>query len=279
MITTNRKRGVFGVFLFFCFSCLSHPKVSSNSLQFDINSQKASDYNYLIAEISSLEGKTHIAINHFNSILQTPLKGDSKNIVNFRLAQEYLKQGLIEQAQAKCEEFILKSPTKKEQIKGYLLLASIYMSMNQVELALNQYQKIIKIDQQNTKALLQYGLLLEERKHPINPSILKKLELKTEFHQHRGDLYLSQGKEPQAIHAFKKALQLEPTNRTAALRLFQIYGYKDQYHQLTDFMEKANFQDTYIVSLMAKAYLRQGRQKKMLEKMEDLLLDSPVHNL
>ena len=42
-------------------------------------------------------------------------------------------------------------------------------------------------------------------------------------------------------------------------------------------MEKADFQDTYIVSLMAKAYFRQGRQKKMLEKMEDLLLNQSHH--
>lgn len=265
------------IFLLFCFSCLSHSQIPSNSSQFNIYSHKIADYHYLIAEISSLEGKTHTAIDHFNSILQTFPQTDSVNIIYFRLAQEYLKQGLIDQAQTECEKFILKNHIKKAQIKGYFLLASIYMSTSQLKPALKQYQKILKIDQHNKEALLQYGLLLEELKYPIAPALLKKLELKTEFHQYRGDLYLSQGNEWQAIHAFKKALQLEPSNRTAALRLFQIYGYKNQYSQLTDFMEKSDFQDTYIVSLMAKAYFRQGRPKKMLEKMENLLLNQPHH--
>ena len=235
------------------------------------------DYHYLIAEMSSLEGKTHTAIDHFNSILRAFSQNNSTNIIHFRLAQEYLKQGLIDQAQAKCETFILKNYIKKAQIKGYFLLASIHTSMSQLQPALKQYQNILKIDQHNQEALLQYGLLLEELKRPIAPALLKKLKMKTEFHQYRGDLYLSQGNELQAIHAFKKALQLDPDNRTAALRLFQIYAYKDQYSQLTNFMEKTDFQDTYIVSLMAKAYFRQGQQKKMLEKMEDLLLNQPHH--
>ena len=275
----HKNREIFWIILFFCFSCVSNPKISSNNPQLDSYSQKNSDYHYLIAEISSLEGKTHKAIDHFNSIL-TPSRGaDSANIVHFRLAQEYLKQGLIDQAQTKCEDFILKTSSKKEQIKGYLLLAAIQISMNQLESALKQYQNILKTDKHNKEALLQYGLLLEELKRPMTPSLFQKLDLKTEFHQYRGDLYLSQGQEIKAIHSFKKALQIEPANRTAALRLFQIYGYKNQYHQLTDFMEKADFQDTYIISLMARAYLRQGQQKKMREKMENLLLDQAIHNL
>jgi len=248
--------------------------------QIDIYSQKHSDYHYLIAEISSLEGQTHKAINHFNSALQVSSQTVSgNNTIHFRLAQEYLKQGLVDQAQTECKNFITQNRTSKKQIKGYLLLAEIQTSMNQLESALKQYKMILKTDKSNKEALLQYGLLLKELKRPIAPSILQKLVNQTEFHQYMGDLYLSRGKELKAIHAFKKALELEPANRMAALRLFQIYEYKNKYHLLTNFMEKTDFQDTYIVSLMARAYLRQGKQDKMLEKLEDLLLDRPlIHN-
>ena len=127
---------------------------------------------------------------------------------------------------------------------------------------------------------MHHSLLSEKLQHPIAPSVLQKLKYQAEFHQHRGDFLLSQGEESKAIQSFKQALKLEPSNRTAALRLFQIYGYKNQYHLLTNYMEKSDFQDTYIVSLMARAYLRQGKQEKMLEKLESLLLDhSMIHNL
>lgn len=269
------------IVLFFCFSCASNLKTSpTTSSQLDIYSQKNADYHYLIAEISSLEGREHETINHLNKILQIPSKIYSTGMVHFRLAQEYLKQGLIDQAQTECESFIIQNHSTKEQIKGHLLLAGIQTSMNQLESALKQYEQILKIDENHKEALLHHSLLLEELKSPISPSVFQKLEHYTEFHQYRGDFYLSQGAESRAIHSFKKALKLEPSNRIAALRLFQIYGYKDQYHLLTNFMEKAGFQDTYIVSLMARAYLRQGKQKKMLEKLEDLLLDHPlIHNL
>ena len=278
MMYTNKH--IFWTLLFSFFSCASNLKNFSTNSQIDIYSQKHSDYHYLKAEISSLEGRTNKAINLFNSVLQAPSQTNSSNTVHFRLAQEYLKQGLIDQAQIECESFITQNHDPNKQIKGYLLLAEIQTSMNQLELALKQYEQILKIDKNNKEALLQYGLLLEEFKRPITPSVLQTLVHQTEFHQHRGDLYLSQGEELKAIHSFKKALKLEPTNRTAALRLFQIYGYKNQYHLLTNFMEKADFQDTYIVSLMARAYLRQGKQDKMLEKLENLLLDHPlIHNL
>lgn len=266
-------------FAFFCFSCASSLKLSTQP-QIDIYSQKYSDYHYLIAEISSLEGQTQKSIDFFNNVLKKKLNTFSANIVHFRLAQEYLKQGLIDQAQTECEKFIAQNHTSNKQTKGYLLLAGIHTSMNQLELALKQYENILKINKNNKEALLQYVLLMEELNRPVSTSILQKLVHQTEFHQHKGNLYLSQGKEQKAIHSFKKALELEPSNRMAALRLFQIYGYKNQYHLLTQFMEKTDFQDTYIASLMARAYLRQGRQDKMLEKLEDLLLDHPViHNL
>ena len=280
IVMTYTNKCIFWILLFFCFSCSSSLKTFSTNSQIDIYSQRHSDYHYLMAEISSLEDQTHKAIDHFNSVLQAPSQTASANIVHFRLAQEYLKQGLIDPAQTECENFIAQNPGSNKQIKGYLLLAGIQTSMNQLELALKQYERILKIDKNNEEALLQYGLLLEELKRPIAPSMLQKLVHQTEFHQYRGDLYLSQGEELKAIHSFKKALELEPANRNSALRLFQIYGYKNQYHLLTSFMEKTDFQDTYIVSLMARAYLRQGKQDKMLEKLEDLLLDHPlIHNL
>ncbi len=276
----HKNRWILWIALFFCCSCVSNLKLSSTNPQLDIYSQKNSDYHYLIAEISSLEGREYEAIDHFNSILQAPSHLYSANIVHFRLAQEYLKQGLIDQAQTECENFITQNHNTTEKIKGYLLFAGIQTSMNQLESALKQYEQIIEIDQNHKEALLHYSLLLEELKRPITPLVFQKLEYQAEFHQYRGDFYLSQGEELRAIHSFKRALELEPSNRVSALRLFQIYGYKNQYHLLTNFMEKADFQDIYIVSLMARAYLRQGKQEQMLEKLEDLLLDRPlIHNL
>ncbi len=221
-----------------------------------------------------------MSIDRFKNILQTSSKIYSSHIVHFRLAQEYLKQGLIEQAQKQCEIFIDQSRSKTEKIRGYLLLAEIQTSMNQLKSALKLYEQIIKTDKNHKTALLHHSLLSEELKRPIAPSVLQKLKYQTEFHQYRGDFFLSQGEELKAIRSFKQALKLEPSNRRAALKLFQIYGYKNQYHLLTNYMEKSDFQDTYIVSLMARAYLRQGKQEKMLEKLENLLLDhSMVHRL
>lgn len=279
MIYKNRQ--IFWTLLFFCFSCTSNLKISSRNSHLDIYSQKYSDYHYLIAEISSLEGQEHRAIKYFNNILQAPLSHTRSNsTVRFRLAQEYLKQGLIDRAQMECESFIVQNYNVREQIKGYLLLAGIKTSMNRLESALHQYEKILEIDKNHSEALLHHSLLLGELKRPISPIVLQKLDYQSEFHQYRGDFFLSQGEELKAIDSFKKALKLEPLNRTAALRLFQVYGYKNQYHLLTNFMEKIDFQDTYIVSLIARAYLRQGSEKKMLEKLENLLMDQPfIHNL
>ena len=240
-------------------------------------STKANDYAYILGEISSLEGKSGKAISHFKQILKSQIKSP----LRLRLAWEYLNQGLVYEAQKECEKFISFSyQHEKGLLKAYMMLAGIYTASNQLDKALEQYEKVFQIEPLYLEARMNQALLLEELQKKAPSYVLNLLDQEPHFHQKRGDIYLIKGEEKKAIKSFKKALNLDSSQRAAALRLFQIYGYKNQYSSMTSFMENTTFQDIYIASLMVRAYLKQGKKEKAFEKLENLLLDHPlVQNL
>ncbi len=233
-----------------------------------------SDYHYILGEISSLEEKRDVALFQFNQVLSY----DKKNpYLRLRKAQELFEQGLIDQARIESEQLVKECDKGSPQkIDIYLFLAQIYHSMNWPQKALDQYHQILQIQPQHPEALLQYALLSIEKGVTPAQGILRSLDHLPDFHHYKGDIYLSQGNEQKAIASFKKAFSLDSGHRRAVLRLFQIYEYKDQIHRIIKLIEQSTFQDTYILSLVAQAYLKKGDKVQVLRQIENLLWDHPL---
>ena len=256
----------FSIFCALNFNVLASTSSSSDSV--------LSDYHYILGEIASLEKKRDESLFYFNQVLSY----DKKNsYVLFRRAKEFFYQGLVNPARIECERLVADSNKSFYQtIDIHLFLAQIYQAMNWPEKASNQYRQVLQMQPRHPEALLQYALLSIEKGEKPSKKALQDLNHSPRFHHYKGDIYLFQGDEKKAIASFKKALLLDSSYRMAALRLFQIYEYKDQIHRLINFMEKSSFQDTYILSLVAQAYLKKGDQSKMLWQISDLLWDHPL---
>ena len=253
---------------FFLLICLSWSVFSYSQL--DQRQVFSNDYLYLVGEMASLERQPYKAISYFKKAHKEPF-------LRLRLVQEYIKQGWWDHARRECLALLAGKPAHGIMISVRLLLAEVYASTMQLDRAITQYGQILNTHPLHKQALF-HQTLLKLKTQPSSivkiPDILNKNPL---FHQHSGDIYFMLGDEAKAIQSFKKALKWNPSHRISALRLFQIYSRKGQYQRFTNFMEKQRFEDTYLVSLTARAYLRQGLLEKAQPLMENLLWDHPLN--
>ena len=245
-------------------------KASSSTLSRFVST----DYHYILGELASLEGKRDESLAHFDQVL---IHDSTDTYVRLRRAQELFYQGLVNVAQKECEELLDDFDEDSiEKIDTHLFLAQIYQSMNWSEKVFDQYQQVLKIQPHHFEALLEYALLSIQKGKEVSKKVLQSLKDSPDFHHSKGDIHLAQGDEGKAIDSFKKVLTLDSSHKMAALRLFQVYEYKDQMHLLISFLEKISVQDTYILSLVAQAYLKQGDSFKVFRQMSDLLWDHPL---
>ena len=224
------------------------------------------DYLYLAGEMASLEGSPE-AVFYFKQIKNPTF--------SLRLAQEYTKQQRFKEAHDICLKLLSSKNLPSTQLKARLLLAEIYTSRHRLHKAIARYDEILTNHPHHESALLARSLLSLQ----LSPKTFKippLLRANPSFYQQSGDVYWMQGLKKPAINFYKKALSLT-SHRASALRLFQIYSKEGQYQAFTKFMEKKNFEDAYITSLKARAYLKQGLIQKAKTLMEDLLWDHPLN--
>lgn len=120
--------------------------------------QSQADYHYTMAEALSLEGRTEKAAEEFKLTL---VYDPNSVAVRLRLAQEYIRQGLITEA-VEVVDSALELDEKDET--GRMMLGGLYSAMRLYDKALEQYQLVWTQHPANQEAPIYIGALLAEQK-------------------------------------------------------------------------------------------------------------------
>ena len=260
--------------LFFTILILFMPLLDVYAQTLDSKQHNISlDYLYLTGEMAVLEGRQKLALSLFNQI-NTYEEGAE---IQLRLAQEYWNQGLRRQAEMVCKKIIQKFQGDIA-ISARMLIAEIYSSVELFSKALEQYEKILSIHSDYRPALFYQALSLKRMFQSIPEKTLKLFKDDSQFHFALGNIYLEQQKKEQAVRAFKTAFRLDLSHRLAVWKLFQIYSQINKPHLFIQFIEEQESTrfDSYIDTLLARAYLRQGHLQKTQDYMADLLWNDPA---
>lgn len=255
--------------LFLFLSLFTFTSYSDNLLQQNENFNL--DYLYILGETASLKGQKQTAAALFRKINENKTGFH----IQLRLAQEYWDQGLIKSAKIVCRQ-IINQFSEKTSAPARLLLAEIYRAARLFDQAMEQYERVLSVFPNHYQALFNQTLLLIALRHPLPSNRLSLFKDSSTFYKSMGDIYLEQNQTDLAVQAFQNAFQLDPSSRYAAWRLFQLCGQKNQLRLFIDFMEKTKHSDSYMISLLARAYLRQGKRQKVQTYLADLLWDDPI---
>ena len=118
--------------------------------------------------------------------------------------------------------------TKKDP-EVYELFGKAYQKNNQIDLAIQNYKKSIELEK-------------DEKKKAKLKTILEKLNtkgLKNFYSQmEQGDNYIKQNKIKEAEEAYKKAIEINPENKSAYIQLGQLYRNKRDYNKTIETYEK-----------------------------------------
>ena len=241
-----------------------------------ISASALSDYHYILGEMASLEQKGDVALLQFNHSLNYDKKSTS---LLLRRAQELFSQSLVDQALKEAKQLLsFFKNDSEEKLKTHLLLAQIYQSTRKIQLSINHYNAVLKIDSNHFQAHLQHALLSIEKGVIPHQASLDFLNNVADFHHYKGDIHLSKGNEGRAINSFRQALSIDTQHRKSTLRLFQIYKNKGQLEEFSRLVEKSSIKDSYISSLLVSAYLNKGESAKASRHMENVLWSSPLTN-
>ena len=232
------------------------------------------DYHYLAGELHSLKGHHQQSIAHFKQIRNPkPHPNTHPLYIQWRLSKEYVYHGQLHQAEKKCQQIIAKHPAFQPALR---LLGEIYHTLGFQKTALYYYQKILKINPKHQQALFAQALLLLEMGHPLSDQITQPFLSNPLFHQKKGDIYWLKGDLKKATRSFKTAFQLNSTDRRTIWKLFHIYHQQETPQLFIELLEDIPQDDPYMISLLARSYLRNGNKKKTMETLENLLLDDPI---
>lgn len=232
------------------------------------------DYYFSLGEAYSYEGNHQRAIESFKSVLIYDAGSVS---VKVRLAQEYLKSGLISEALVSAQQVVSQHP---QHAPGHLLLANILSATKQYSKALPEYEKVSQLDQENKEVFIYIGAIQSELKnYSAAVTTFQKLVKDPDFgakhliHMYIARIYIDQALaiqhdkyKPKFVSLMTKAkesllsaLKEKPSYVEAASTLAQVYVQMEQ--------------KKYAISALRDFHAKNGMQQKTSELLIQLYLE------
>ncbi|NJL23823.1 MAG: tetratricopeptide repeat protein [Calothrix sp. SM1_5_4] len=180
------------------------------------------DFHFTMGETFSNEGQSARAVEEYKSTLIY----DPKSIhVRRRLAQEYVRLGLITEAMEQAQVAVDMAP---DDIESRMLLGGLYMGLKAYASARDQFEAILTKNPGHPEAAVYVGALLaEDRKYEESIKYFEALAKNKDFKEtERAFYYIGRVRAEQgeshygeAHKAFNKALVLKPEFPEAAVAL------------------------------------------------------------
>ncbi len=227
--------------------------------------QTQADYHYSMGEAYSLDGAPKKAIESFKTVL---IYDANSLTVRVRLAQEYVKAGLISEAMEETERVIQKDP---QHVQARLLLGGLYSAMKMYAKAIQEYTAVLKLKPDQAEAYVYLAAIYaEQKKWELSVQTFRKILDLPDFsnqhlvHYYIGRVYLEHKQTKEGMIALEQSLKAKASFVEAVLLQAQYYLENSQ----TDQAEK----------VLRSYYLKNGPKEKVVELLAQIYLEKEKYD-
>jgi tetratricopeptide (TPR) repeat protein len=255
---------------------LSVPQDAATGSQIDaLQMRSQADYHFTLAETQSLDGNSQRAIEEYKLTL---IYDPNSTIVRLRLAQEFVRQGLITEA---MEQAKLALETNPKLVEAHMLLGGLYSALRMYAEALETYRAVEKLDPANLEAPMFIGALYaEQKKYPEALAQFDALARNKDNQAphlawyYSGRIHLELNKpdaRAKAETCFNKAIAEKPEFVDAVLALGQLYeleGKRVQAKNLYARYQETRGPDAGVAEALSKIYMEDEDWDQALDQLE-----------
>ena len=206
---------------------------------------------------------------------QEALQAEPNAAIFFAISRDYFLLSKFNRAAETAGEAVRMEP---QNISYRENLGTIYFQASRADLAIREYEEIIKIDSNYTAgwfALARlYQPLQPQKAVDIYEKMLSRDDGQLEVLFQCAQLYSSLGRHDEAAVKYKRMLELDPGNKQLKRQLSETYakgGRLDQAQTLLETMVAADSSDAEVLATLADVYLNQKQFQKAIELYEKLL--------
>jgi tetratricopeptide (TPR) repeat protein len=264
--------------IFFLYGCSnlqqSAHSESSNTLQGDKIKEMRHDYalqHFIEGTALDAKGSYAEAILEYQEALQA----EPNATIYFSISKDYLLLNKFSRAVETGSEAVKLEP---QNITYRENLGTIYFQGSRPDLAIHEYEEIIKIDSNYTAGWFALAHLYQ----PSNPqkaieiyeNLLNRNDEQLDILFQCAQLYFSLGRYDEAVIKYKRILELDPGNKQIQKQLAEAYsknGKSEQAQILLETMVAADSSDMEATATLADFYLEQKQFQKAIDLYEKLL--------
>ena len=194
---------------------------------------------------------------------QEALQADPNASIYYAISRDYLLLNKFDRAVETASEAVRLEP---QNISYRENLGTIYFNASRADLAIHEYEEIIKIDSNYTAAWIALAHLYQ----PIQPQ--KALDIYDKLLERNGEqldilfqcaqLYTALGRFDEAAIKYKQMLELDPNNKPLQKQLAETFakgGKLDQARSILETMVESDSSDAETVATLADVYLDQKK--------------------
>ena len=206
---------------------------------------------------------------------QEALQSDPNASIYFAISKDYLLLNKFDRAVETASEAVRLDP---KNIPYHENLGTIYFNVSRADLAIHEYEEIIKIDSNYISAWTALAHLYQ----PIQPQ--KALDIYEKMLERNGEqfdilfqcaqLYTALGRFDEAAARYKRMLDLDPNNKLLKKQLAETFakgGRLDQARSILETMVESDSSDAEVVATLADVYLDQKQFQNAINLYEKLL--------
>ncbi len=206
---------------------------------------------------------------------QEALQAEPNAAIYYAISKDYLLLNKFNRAAESASEAVRLDP---ENISYHENLGIIYFNASRSDLAIHEYEEIVKIDSNYTAGWFElarlYQLTQPQKALEIFEKILNRDGNQLDILFQCAQIYTSLGRYDEAAAKYKRMLELDPSNKPLQKQLAETFakgGRLDQAQTILETMVEEDSSDAEVIAALADVYLNQKQFKKAIDLYEKLL--------
>jgi tetratricopeptide (TPR) repeat protein len=206
---------------------------------------------------------------------QEALQLDPNASIYLAISKDYLLLNKFDRAVETASEAVRLDP---QNIAYRENLGTIYFNSSRTDLAIHEYEEIIKIDSNYTSGWITlahlYQTMQPQKALDIYEKMIERNGEQLDILFQCAQLYAALGRFDEAAEKYKRMLELDPNNKILKKQLAETFtkgGKLDTARSILETMVKADSSDVEVVAILADVYLDQKQFQKAINLYENLL--------
>jgi tetratricopeptide (TPR) repeat protein len=267
--------------IFFLFGCSSSKRAlqpTNTEHNATLQERKQNDIQHDRALRHFIEGTALDAKGAFAEAIleyQEALEAEPNATIYFAISKDYLLLNKLNRAAETASEAVRLEP---KNISYRENLGTIFFNASRLDLAIREYEEIVKIDSNNTAGWFALARLYQPMQ-PLKALVVYEMLLDRGGNQldilfQCAQIYTSLGRYDEAAATYKRMLELDPNNKPLQKQLAETYakgGKLDQARAILETMVEVDSSDAEVVATLADIYLDQKQFQRAINLYENLL--------